>query len=177
MLGLLILASDDDTVLTLARKLEEAAALRVAPPRGARTRVGEGVSLSILRRVSAAGLQPLDRFDVRFEVASAPREEPIPVMSFRRAAARDDLWAGEMRGIVVDGVPVLLVSLDDGVHAYEDRCLHKGVALSSGRLSGTRLVCSVHAWEYDAVSGRGLNPARDCLRSFPVRESWVRRST
>ena len=90
-------------------------------------------------------------------------------MSFRRAAARDDLWAGEMRGTVVDGVAVLLVSLDDGVHAYEDRCLHKGVALSSGRLSGTRLVCAVHAWEYDAASGRGLNPARDCLRAFPVR--------
>jgi nitrite reductase/ring-hydroxylating ferredoxin subunit len=90
-------------------------------------------------------------------------------VSFRRAAGRDDLWVGEMRGVVVDGVPVLLVGLDDGVRAYEDRCLHKGVALSAGRLSGTRLVCSVHAWEYDVSSGRGLNPASVCLRSFPVR--------
>jgi toluene monooxygenase system ferredoxin subunit len=90
-------------------------------------------------------------------------------MSFRRALSREDLWVGEMKGVVVDGVPVLLVSLDDGVRAYEDRCLHKGVALSAGRLSGTRLACSVHAWEYDVASGQGLNPANVCLRAFPVR--------
>jgi nitrite reductase/ring-hydroxylating ferredoxin subunit len=89
-------------------------------------------------------------------------------VSFRLAARRDDLWVGEMKGVVVDGVPVLLVSLEDGVRAYEDRCLHKGVALSAGRLSGTRLVCSVHAWEYDAASGQGKNPERICLRAFPV---------
>jgi nitrite reductase/ring-hydroxylating ferredoxin subunit len=90
-------------------------------------------------------------------------------MSFRRALARDDLWIGEMKGVVVAGVPVLLVGLDDGVRAYEDRCLHKGVALSAGRLAGARLTCSVHAWEYDVTSGRGLNPANVCLRAFPVR--------
>jgi toluene monooxygenase system ferredoxin subunit len=90
-------------------------------------------------------------------------------VSFRRVAARDDLWVGEMKGFVVDGVPVLLVRLADGVRAYDDRCLHKGVPLSAGKLSGTRLVCSVHAWEYDVASGRGLNPERVCLRAFPVR--------
>jgi len=90
-------------------------------------------------------------------------------VSFRRAAARDDLWGGELLRVVVDGVPVLLVSLDDGVRAYEDRCRHKGVALSDGHLEGTRLRCAAHAWEYDLVSGRGLNPANVCLRAFPVR--------
>ena len=90
-------------------------------------------------------------------------------MSFRRAAASDDLWVGDMKGVVVDGVPVVLVGLADGVRAYEDRCLHKGVALSKGRLEGVRLTCAVHAWEYDAATGRGLNPDRVCLRAFPVR--------
>ena len=58
-------------------------------------------------------------------------------MSFRRAATRDELWIGEMKGVIVDGVPVLLVSLDDGVRAYEDRCPHKGVALSEGCVDPT----------------------------------------
>jgi toluene monooxygenase system ferredoxin subunit len=89
-------------------------------------------------------------------------------MSFRRAAGRAELWVGEMKGVVVDGVPVLLVCLDDGLRAYEDRCAHKGVALSSGRLSGARLVCAAHEWEYDVASGSGLNPTRACLRAFPV---------
>src|SRR4051812_43999107 len=73
-----------------------------------------------------------------------------------------------MKGIVVDGVPVLLVALEDGVRAYEDRCAHKGVALSAGRLVGTRLTCSVHAWEYDVAAGCGINPQRACLRAFTV---------
>jgi toluene monooxygenase system ferredoxin subunit len=89
-------------------------------------------------------------------------------MSFQRVASRGDLWVGEMRGVVVGGVKVLLVSLDDGVHAYEDRCAHKGVELSAGRLAGTRLVCGAHEWEYDVATGRGVNPASACLRRFPV---------
>jgi toluene monooxygenase system ferredoxin subunit len=89
-------------------------------------------------------------------------------MSFRRAASRAELWVGEMKGVVVDGVPVLLVSLEDGLRAYEDRCAHKGVALSAGRLTGARLVCAAHEWEYDVASGSGLNPTRACLRAFPV---------
>jgi toluene monooxygenase system ferredoxin subunit len=90
-------------------------------------------------------------------------------VSFRLATTRDDLWIGEMKGVIVDGVPVLLINLEDGVHAYEDVCRHQGVRLSGGRLSGTKLVCPVHAWEYDAASGRGLNPSQVCLPTFPVR--------
>ncbi len=89
-------------------------------------------------------------------------------MSFQRVASRADLWVGEMKGLVVDGVPVLLVALEDGVHAYEDRCAHKGVPLSQGRLVGARLTCSAHAWEYDVAAGCGVNPRRACLRGFPV---------
>jgi hypothetical protein len=79
VLGLLILASEDETVLTLAHKLQQAAALRVAPPRDACVCVSMSMSgepLDLSTRVGATGLQPLDRFDVRFEVASARRQEP-----------------------------------------------------------------------------------------------------
>jgi toluene monooxygenase system ferredoxin subunit len=90
-------------------------------------------------------------------------------MSFQRVASQRDLWVGEMKGMVVDGVAVLLVALPEGVRAYEDRCAHKGVALSSGHLVGTRLTCSAHGWEYDVASGSGVNPRRACLRAFPVK--------
>jgi toluene monooxygenase system ferredoxin subunit len=89
-------------------------------------------------------------------------------VSFQRVASRAELWVGEMKGVVVDGVPVLLVALEDGVRAYEDRCAHKGVALSAGRLVGTRLTCSAHGWEYDVSVGCGVNPRRACMRALPV---------
>ncbi|MDB4981645.1 MAG: Toluene-4-monooxygenase, subunit TmoC [Myxococcales bacterium] len=90
-------------------------------------------------------------------------------MSFARAGAVADLWVGEMRSVVVGGTAVLLVRLGDGVRAYEDRCAHKGVALSAGTLAGTLLTCATHGWQYDVATGRGVNPASAALRAFAVR--------
>lgn len=90
-------------------------------------------------------------------------------MAYRLAARLDDLWSGEMLGVCVGGRKVLLVHVDGEVHAYEDRCAHLGVALSSGRLDGAELTCAAHAWVYDARTGRGLNPKTAALRRLPVR--------
>jgi hypothetical protein len=63
-LGLLILAGEQDTAAALAQRVQEAAALRVAPRAHMRVWVrGQPLSASIT--VAAAGLQALDRFDVR----------------------------------------------------------------------------------------------------------------
>jgi len=61
--GLLILAEEDDTLQGLARKLEDAASLRVA----GRNRVEvvyNGKTMDPTMTVTEAGLQALDRFDV-----------------------------------------------------------------------------------------------------------------
>jgi toluene monooxygenase system ferredoxin subunit len=90
-------------------------------------------------------------------------------MSFERVLGADELWAGEMRGVVVRGERVLLVRTEDGVCAYEDRCAHLGVPLSQGRLEGGVITCSAHRYQYDAATGCGVNPERVRLRSIPVR--------
>jgi toluene monooxygenase system ferredoxin subunit len=86
----------------------------------------------------------------------------------RRALRRDELWTGEMRGLELGGVRVLLVDVDGTVHAFEDRCAHMKMPLSSGTLAGGVLTCATHGWQYDAASGRGLNPERACLTRFAV---------
>lgn len=45
-------------------------------------------------------------------------------------------------------------STSGAVQAWEDRCPHRGVALSLGRVLGERLACAYHGWEYAAGSGR-----------------------
>jgi hypothetical protein len=65
-LGLLVLAREEQTLASLARALQDASALRVAPADGARVWV-RGEALASSSTVAAAGLEPLDRFDVRFE--------------------------------------------------------------------------------------------------------------
>lgn len=88
-----------------------------------------------------------------------------------------ELWIGDMRGVVVRGVPVVLVRSESGVCAYRDRCPHQGYPLSEGRLEDGVITCRVHQHTFDAASGNGINPPRPCLRSVPARveggQIWV----
>ena len=72
-----MLAQENDTAAELARKLGEAAALRVAPGQGACVWV-RGQPLGANVTVASAGLQALDRFDVRFARPHPEEEEPTP---------------------------------------------------------------------------------------------------
>jgi toluene monooxygenase system ferredoxin subunit len=89
-------------------------------------------------------------------------------MTLRKVGTLDVVWRGEKAGVAVDGRPVVLVNVDGEICAYEDRCLHKGVKLSEGRLDGAVLTCAAHGWEYDARTGRGINPEGTVLPRYPV---------
>lgn len=90
-------------------------------------------------------------------------------MTFARVASASELWDGEKRCVVVDGLLVLLVKLEGRIYAYENRCAHRGLPVGSGRLDGHVLTCPVHEWQYDVRTGHGVNPAGAKLRSLPLR--------
>ena len=90
-------------------------------------------------------------------------------MAFEVVMSEDELWEGEMRGLVVRDRRVLVVRTAAGVCAYEDRCAHLGVPLSLGTLEAGVITCSAHHYQYDARTGRGINPERVKLCAFPVR--------
>lgn len=79
-----------------------------------------------------------------------------------------DLWAGEMAAADAGHLPVVLVNVAGTIHAYEDRCPHRGVPLSDGRFDGEAIICTAHEWTYDARTGQGLNPRVACLRPLAV---------
>lgn len=66
-IGLVVLADERDTMADLARKLQAAADLRVAPLPAAAVWF-HGARLEPSATIAAAGLQALDRFDVRSDV-------------------------------------------------------------------------------------------------------------
>lgn len=98
-------------------------------------------------------------------------------MGFALAATLSDLWAGEMKTCVVEGRRVLLLRKGDAVVAFEDRCAHLGVAMSTGTWEGDVLTCCVHGWSYDAGTGQGINPRSARLHRFAVKvedgKVWV----
>jgi toluene monooxygenase system ferredoxin subunit len=81
----------------------------------------------------------------------------------------DDLWIGEMLPVEVGGIKVLLVNVEDEVRAMLDRCPHRATPLSDGALEGFKLTCALHQWEFNCLTGTGINPATSRLTQFPVR--------
>jgi toluene monooxygenase system ferredoxin subunit len=90
-------------------------------------------------------------------------------MSFEKAASEDELWCGEMQGLVLSGRRVVVVRVEGCVSAFEDKCPHLGVPLSEGSLDGDVLTCRAHGWSYDVRTGRGVNPEDARLVRFPAR--------
>lgn len=89
----------------------------------------------------------------------------------------DEIWIGETKAVTVGQKNILLIRNDFGVFAYENKCPHLGVPLCLGTMSGDRLVCSAHHWEFQASTGQGINPADTCLKSYKVElrdpEIWL----
>jgi len=94
-----------------------------------------------------------------------------------KALPLDELWIGEMRGCVLSGRRVLLLRVESGVFAYEDRCAHLGIPLSDGALHDGVLTCAAHGFQYDALTGIGINPRSVRILPLPLRveagEIWV----
>src|SRR3989454_942 len=100
------------------------------------------------------------------------------------AARGDELPRGVPLARVVNGVPMVLYRDSTGrVAALEDRCPHKNVALSLGRVRGDTLQCWYHGWR---LRRRGAVVDVPChspteklpacaVRAFPAveRDGWI----
>lgn len=89
-------------------------------------------------------------------------------MDLRKVADLEGFWEGEKLGIELEGRKIILIHFRGEVRAFEDRCHHKGLPLSEGKLSGSVLICFAHHWEYDVCTGEGINPKNVHLKRIPV---------
>jgi nitrite reductase/ring-hydroxylating ferredoxin subunit len=80
-------------------------------------------------------------------------------VEFARLASTTDLKPNEMKGIIVNGEPVLLINLGGSYHAIGNRCTHMSCMLSNGTLKGDTVQCLCHGSVFDVKTGsviRGL---------------------
>jgi phenylpropionate dioxygenase-like ring-hydroxylating dioxygenase large terminal subunit len=80
------------------------------------------------------------------------------------------------------GEPVLLYRRQDGTPvALEDRCCHRHLPLSKGRLEGDDVRCGYHGLRFDAsgrcveIPGQASIPPQARVRAFPLieRYHWI----
>ena len=56
---------------------------------------------------------------------------------------------GRPKRILIDGQPVVLFRSSTGIAALFDRCVHRLVELSTGKVVGGEIECPYHGWRYD----------------------------
>ncbi len=115
------------------------------------------------------------------ELQNVVREVGINPNYWYPVAWADQLKSSQVISVVVWQQAIAVYRDPNGqLHALEDACPHKGVALHKGEVHGTNLTCPYHGWEFN---GRGecvaipYLPRKQKLpcakaRSYPVREQY-----
>ena len=90
-------------------------------------------------------------------------------MAFTKVCVVDDLWEGEMQSFQLNGKEVLLVCNDGGeIKAFQGICPHQDIPLIDGKFDGKKIICKAHLWQFDAGTGKGINPSNCALTEYPV---------
>ena len=77
----------------------------------------------------------------------------------------------EGRAVKVGNREIAVFNLGDRFLAVDNSCPHQGGPVSDGIVSGSTVVCPLHAWKIDLESGAVLKPAdtASCLHAYPTR--------
>jgi nitrite reductase/ring-hydroxylating ferredoxin subunit len=87
---------------------------------------------------------------------------------FTRVAAVSNIPPGTGKAFRVNGIDVAVFNVGGKFHAISNTCGHRGGPLAEGALSGCKVACPWHGWEYDVTSGQSDLDENACLPSFEV---------
>jgi toluene monooxygenase system ferredoxin subunit len=91
-------------------------------------------------------------------------------MGFTKVCSVEDLWEGEMEAFTVNGHDIMLVCAEGGaIKAFQGMCPHQDIALAEGKFDGKKVICRAHLWQFDASTGKGINPDDCALAEYPVK--------
>jgi nitrite reductase/ring-hydroxylating ferredoxin subunit len=88
-----------------------------------------------------------------------------------RLCGTDDVGAGEMIAVEIEGLPKLVVyRVGDEYYCSQDVCTHGAASLSDeGDLDGYVIECTWHEGKFDVRTGQPCAlPCTEPLRTFPV---------
>lgn len=65
---------------------------------------------------------------------------------------------GQMKCVIIDGLPIGVANVDGQIYAFDDTCRHEGGSLSSGVLIDGTVTCPWHGWTYALRTGKAIVP-------------------
>jgi vanillate O-demethylase monooxygenase subunit len=119
---------------------------------------------------------PVHAAAVRLQSELADERTPFITDCWYVAAFADEVTREPLARRLL-GIPVVLLRrTDGGVAALEDRCAHRSLPLSKGRVDGDTIVCGYHGARFDCsgtcleVPSQRTVPPGVRVRSFPVQQ-------
>ena len=95
--------------------------------------------------------------------------EEAAVAEWVKVAELNRCPPGNLLGIEVGNLSIVLANVDGDVYALEDRCSHQDFPLSDGELEQNQLECIYHGATFDVCTGRATQlPAIRPVTSFAV---------
>ncbi|AIQ65594.1 Assimilatory nitrite reductase [NAD(P)H] small subunit [compost metagenome] len=87
----------------------------------------------------------------------------------RQVAYIEDIDRKGSRVLKLDGLEIALFRLSGGeVLAVENKCPHKGGALSEGMVCGDKVHCPLHDWRISLHTGQVQEPDHGCVPTYEV---------
>lgn len=77
-----------------------------------------------------------------------------------------DIPTDKPLGVTVEGLPLVLVRLNDRIKLYDGECPHQKALLEEGSVENGQLVCYMHEWRFDIVSGQKEGKPNACLHAL-----------
>ncbi|MGD0153371.1 MAG: Rieske 2Fe-2S domain-containing protein [Thermacetogeniaceae bacterium] len=86
-----------------------------------------------------------------------------------QVAKLQDVPAGKLKKIDLQGRAILLINHDNSIYAIEEKCTHRGCSLAAGKLVGNSIECPCHQARFNIISGKVTQgPATKPLAVYQV---------
>tara|TARA_B100001123_G_scaffold435808_1_gene565006 strand:+ start:674 stop:970 length:297 start_codon:yes stop_codon:yes gene_type:complete len=86
----------------------------------------------------------------------------------KKIAQLADIPEGGSKLVMVDDLPIALFKIKGEVHAWDNRCPHRGASLADGNISNSVIQCKFHLWEFDIKSACAVANSDLKVKTFTV---------
>ena len=110
--------------------------------------------------------------DMKAKNPLPPLTDPVLVDEWLAVTTSDAVTDAPVK-VQVLGEDVVLWRSSSGLRAFRDLCIHRGTALSLGRVEADTLVCPYHGWRYDEGGQCVMIPAQPGVPIPTKAKAWT----
>ena len=86
----------------------------------------------------------------------------------KKIAQLTDIPEGGSKLVMVDDTPIALFNIKGEIHAWDNRCPHRGASLADGNISESVIQCKYHLWEFDIKSACAVANSDLKVKTFTI---------